>query len=93
MRLRTGEPASNDNAWEPPVVRRPAGRPEAAYARSANPSAATRSPAATPASIIGDFGRPNITSDGSNALIAAAIASARRLSRAAMLYSAPCAFT
>jgi hypothetical protein len=36
MRLRTSEPTANDNAWEPPVVRRPAGRPEAAYARSAN---------------------------------------------------------
>jgi hypothetical protein len=36
MRLRTREPVSNDNAWEPVVVRRPAGRPEAAYARSAN---------------------------------------------------------
>ena len=36
MRLRTEEPASNDNAWEPPVVRRPAGRPGAAYARSEN---------------------------------------------------------
>jgi hypothetical protein len=29
-------PASNDNAWEPPVVRIPAGRPYAAYARSEN---------------------------------------------------------
>ena len=36
MRLRTDEPTANDNAWEAPVVRRPAGRPEAAYARSAN---------------------------------------------------------
>jgi hypothetical protein len=27
---------ANDNAWEPPVVRAPAGRPDAAYARSAN---------------------------------------------------------
>jgi hypothetical protein len=36
MRLRTREPVSNDNGWEPAVVRRPAGRPEAAYARSAN---------------------------------------------------------
>jgi hypothetical protein len=36
MRLRTSEPTANDNAWEPPVVRRPAGRPQAAYARSEN---------------------------------------------------------
>jgi hypothetical protein len=27
---------SNDNAWEPAVVRTPAGRPGAAYARAAN---------------------------------------------------------
>jgi hypothetical protein len=36
MRLRGTPDVSNDNAWEPPVVRTPAGRPEAAYARSAN---------------------------------------------------------
>jgi hypothetical protein len=36
VRLRTSPSAENDNAWEPPVVRRPAGRPEAAYAKSAN---------------------------------------------------------
>jgi hypothetical protein len=36
MRLRTSEPVSNDNAWEPPVIHRPAGRPEAAYARTQN---------------------------------------------------------
>ena len=36
MRLRGMPDVSNDNAWEPPVVRTPAGRPEAAYARSEN---------------------------------------------------------
>jgi hypothetical protein len=36
MRLRTSEPTANDNAWQPPVVRRPRGRPDAAYARSEN---------------------------------------------------------
>jgi hypothetical protein len=36
MRLRFSPPESNDNAWETPVVRRPAGRPELAYARTAN---------------------------------------------------------
>jgi hypothetical protein len=36
MRLRSAPDASNDNAWEAPVVRTPASRPEAAYARSAN---------------------------------------------------------
>jgi hypothetical protein len=36
MRLRSAPPESNDNAWEPPVVCRPAGRPEIAYARSQN---------------------------------------------------------
>ena len=36
MRLRTSDPTANDNAWPPPVVRRPRGRPDAAYARSEN---------------------------------------------------------
>jgi hypothetical protein len=36
MRLRLSPPSSNDNAWEPPSVHRPPGRPEIAYARSAN---------------------------------------------------------
>jgi hypothetical protein len=36
MRLQSAPEASNDNAWEAPVVHRPAGRPEAAYARSDN---------------------------------------------------------
>jgi hypothetical protein len=36
MRLRGTPEVANDNPWEPPVVRTPAGRPEAAYARSEN---------------------------------------------------------
>ena len=40
MRLRSSSDAwpdaSNDNAWEAPVVRTPAGRPQSAYARSEN---------------------------------------------------------
>jgi hypothetical protein len=36
MRLQTSDPTANDNAWQPPVVRRPRGRPEAAYALSEN---------------------------------------------------------
>jgi hypothetical protein len=33
---KTTPSASNDNAWEPPVVRAPAARPGATYARSGN---------------------------------------------------------
>jgi hypothetical protein len=36
MRIETKTSASNDNAWEPPVVHTPPRRPDAAYARSAN---------------------------------------------------------
>lgn len=64
---------------------RGASDPSGRYARSANPSSATRRPAARPASASAEAGGAHRTSDGANAATARATASAVGRSAAAML--------